>query len=285
MGTTGRILVTGAGGQVGRSVLDQLVPTGARIRVSGRKPENLTVPDGVEVVRADYTEPDSLTAALDGVRKVFLYAVPDGIANFVAAARAAEVEHVVLLSSHTVIESFPGQQPIVEMHRVVEQAIVDSGIPYTFLRPANFATNILMWGWPEMIRGAGVLRFGYPESHSDAIHEADIAEVGVRALTEPGHEGQGYFLTGPTSVTQREQAEIIGEVIGRPVRYDALTHDEFVAELRPIVPSWVLDALLGYWVGSDGRPSPLTTAVQDVTGHPARSFHQWAIDHAADFTS
>jgi uncharacterized protein YbjT (DUF2867 family) len=272
------ILVTGASGQVGRHVAAQLRSIGADFVVSGRNPESL----GPNAVYADLTDPSTLPAALSGVSKVFLYTVPEGIDGFLEAA--AGVSHIVLLSSQTVVDAIPSRQPIAEMHQVVEDAIVSSGIPYTFLRPENFASNILMWGWPSMIRSGGVLRFPYPESHSDAIHEADIAAVAVKVLTSSGHEGKSYFLTGPESVTQRAQLEIIGEAVGKPVRYEELTDAEAREALKPIVPEWVMDAVVGYWAHTDGVPAPITDEVERITGVPARSFKQWAADHVADFT-
>jgi uncharacterized protein YbjT (DUF2867 family) len=278
--TVGKILVTGASGQVGRCVVEHLRDVNADIRLSGRNPAAL----GADAVFADLTKPETLPAALAGVSKVFLYTVPAGVDGFLDAARKAGVEQIVLLSSQTVVDAIPQRAPIVEMHRVVEEAIAASGIAYTFLRPENFASNILMWGWPEMIRADGVLHFPYPESHSDAIHEADIAAVAVRTLTEPGHEGKSYFLTGPESLTQREQLDIIGEAIGKPVRYHELTDAEARAALAPIVPDWVMDAVVGYWAHTDGVPAPITDEVQRITGAAPRSFKQWAADHVADFT-
>jgi uncharacterized protein YbjT (DUF2867 family) len=274
----GKILVTGASGQVGRHVVAQLREAGADFVESGRRPEDL----GDNAVYADLTEPSTLPAALSGVSTVFLYAMPSGIDGFLEAA--AGVSHIVLLSSQTVVDAIPSRRLIAEMHQVVEDAIVSSGIPYTFLRPENFASNILMWGWPAMIRADGVLRFPYPESHSDAIHESDIAAVAVKVLTSPGHEGKSYFLTGPESITQRSQLEIIGEAVGKPVRYEELSEARAREVLKPIVPEWVMDAVVGYWAHTDGVPAPITDEVERITGAPARSFKQWAADHVADFT-
>ncbi|MGA5701792.1 NAD(P)H-binding protein [Peterkaempfera bronchialis] len=279
-----KVLVIGAGGQVGASVVEQLLDAGAAVRAGARNPEKLSLPDSVEVVRTDLLQPETLKAALDGVAKVFLYAVPQGIADFLDAARAAGVRQIVLLSSQTVVDAFPEQKPITEMHQAVEEAIVASGIPYTFLRPHNFATNILMWGWPESIRAEGRVRFPYPESHSDVIHEKDIAAVAVAALTGPGHENRAYFLSGPESVTQRRQLEIISEVIGRPLEFEELTEAEAREALAPIVPVWVMDAVVGYWAHSDGIPTHLSDTVERITGRPARTFAEWVADHAAAFT-
>ena len=278
------ILVIGAGGQVGAGVVEQLLAAGATVRASARNPEKLALPAGVEVVQADLAQPQTLPAALAGVRKVFLYALPQGIGDFLEAAALAGVEHLVLLSSQTVVDSFPEQKPITDMHQSVEAAIVASGIAYTFLRPHNFATNILMWGWPQSIRAEGKVSFPYPESHSDAIHEKDIAAVAVAALTEDGHQNQAYFISGPESVTQRRQLEIIGEALGRPLVFDELTDAQARQALEPIVPVWVMDAVVGYWAHSDGVPTHLSDTVERITGRPARGFADWVADHLSDFT-
>ncbi|MFD7411166.1 NAD(P)H-binding protein [Kitasatospora purpeofusca] len=281
----GKILVTGATGQVGAEVLAQLLAAGADVRAGARTPEKLAPPAPVDTAALDLTDPDTYGPALAGVDKVFLYAVPQGTADFLAAAREAGVRHVVVLSSQTVVDAFPVQKPIVEMHRAVEDAVLASGIAYTFLRPHNFATNILMWGWPESIRAEGRIRFPYPESHSDAIHEKDIAAVAVAALTGEGHENRAYFISGPQSITQREQLADLAEALGRPLEFEELTDAEAREALAPIVPIWVMDAVVGYWANSDGVPTEVSDTVERLTGRPARTFAEWARDHAADFTA
>ncbi|HEX4704586.1 MAG TPA: hypothetical protein VH352_20835, partial [Pseudonocardiaceae bacterium] len=162
--------------------------------------------------------------------------------------------------------------------------VVASGIPYTFLRPANFASNTLLWGWADSIRAESVVRFPYPESTSDAIHEADIAAVAAAVLTDPaGHVGQSYFISGPTPITQRAQAEAIAAAIGRPVRVEELTPDESRAALRRIVPEWVIEATIAWWAATDGVQCEVTDLVAKITGTPARPFTEWAADHVADF--
>jgi uncharacterized protein YbjT (DUF2867 family) len=283
MGSNETILVTGAGGHVGSWVVKGLHVAGAKVRAGGRSPGRLRLPEGVESVYVDLASPETLPAALAGVGKVFLYTVPSGIDAFVAAAAAAKVEHVVVLSSNTVEEDIPERKPIADMHRAVEEPLAESGIPFTFLRPAHFATNVLLWHWDKMIKATGRVRFPYPESHCDAIHERDIADVAVEALTGSGHEGQAYFITGPESVTQRRQCELIGAALGRPVPFEEITPEEARAQLGAFMPAWVMAPTLGYWAVSDGVPSPVTDLVPKLVGHPARSFAEWAIDHAGDF--
>lgn len=285
MAFSGKILVTGTTGRVGRAVLDELRSVGAPVRAGARTPGKLSLPADVEVTRADLTDPATLSAALDGVDKVFLYAVPQGVHGFVSAAQAAKVKHIVVLSSQTVVDRLPAQQAITEMHRVVEEAVAGSGIPYTFLRPHNFASNILMWGWGESIRRTGGVRFPYPESHSDAVHEKDIAAAAATVLTEPGHEGRSYYVSGPESITQRRQLEVISEVTGRPLRFDEITPEQARVELAPYVPEWVRDAVFGYWAASDGVPAHVSDDVEKLTGRPARSFAEWVADHTAEFVS
>ncbi|WP_327679374.1 NAD(P)H-binding protein [Kitasatospora sp. NBC_00458] len=281
----GKILVTGATGQVGAEVLAQLLAAGADVRAGARTPEKLAPTTAAETAVLDLTDPETYGPALAGVEKVFLYAVPQGTEGFLAAAKEAGVRHVVVLSSQTVVDAFPVQRPIVEMHRAVEAAVVASGIPHTLLRPHNFATNILMWGWPESIRAEGRIRFPYPGSHSDAIHEKDIAAVAVVALTQPGHENQAYFISGPASITQREQLAVLAETLGRPLEFEELTDAQAREALAPIVPVWVMDAVVGYWEGSDGVPTEVSDTVEKLTGRPARTFAEWARDHVADFTA
>lgn len=277
--------MTGATGRVGGDVVRQLVPSGARVRAASRNPERCPAPAGVERTRLDLSRPETFGAALEGVESVFLYAVPDGADRFLDAARAAGVRHVVLLSSHTLYEvaEIPERAPIAEMHERVEEAVLASGLDWTFLRPANFASNILMWGWADSIRTEGVVRFPYPDSTSDAIHEADIAAAAVTVLTEPVHQGQGYFISGPEPISQRRQAETISAVIGRPVRIEELSPDQAREQLRRLLPEWVIEPTMAWWAATDGVDCVVTDVVEKLTGTPARSFSQWAVDHAADF--
>ncbi|WNG44742.1 NAD(P)H-binding protein [Archangium minus] len=275
------ILVTGATGNVGRHVVQQLLAAGVPVRATSRRPESVNLPGQVEVVGADLTQPATLPAALAGVRKVFLYAEPRGIDGFVAAAKAAGVKHVVLLSSSSVVAADAETNPIARLHLDVERPLQASGIPWTFIRPGAFATNSLMWA--HSIRSDSVVRTPYPESHSTPIHEEDLAEVAVRALLDPGHENASYVLSGPESLTQRRQVELIAEAIGRPVRLEVITPARAREEMSRVMPPMAVDALLRYQALSDGSPLPVQATARDVTGRPARTFAQWARDHASDF--
>jgi len=267
------VLITGARGNVGRHVVEGLVEAGAQVRAGGRDPASVRVPEGVETVPVELRDPATLPTALAGVRAVFLYTEPQGIGGFVEAAKAAGVEHIVLLSSSSVVAPNAERNPIAQRHSAVERPLADSGLPCTFIRPGGFATNALRWS--DDIRAHGIVRIPHPEAQVAPIHEKDIAAVAVRMLTDPRRVGAHVTLTGPRSLPQRRQVELIGEAIGRDIGCAELP----VEQARGTVP----DALLRYLAASNGRPVPVNDVVRDVTGRPARTFAEWAVEHAADF--
>ncbi|MCF3178344.1 NAD(P)H-binding protein, partial [Streptomyces sioyaensis] len=108
-----------------------------------------------------------------------------------AAAEAAGSPHIVLLSTSSLTRENAENNPIAQMHVAVETRLQASGLPWTFLRPGTFATNTLQWA--PAIRATGTVKAPYPQAHASAIHEADIADIAVRAFTESGHEGQAYL--------------------------------------------------------------------------------------------
>lgn len=262
-------LVTGARGGVARAVIDRLVAAGEDVRAASSDPSATPPIEGVPVVGFDLADPDNLKAVLDGVDRVFMYAVHSGVENFLAAARDAGVPHIVLLSS--IAAEFPSN-PIGDLHLAVENPLRESGIAYTILRPGMFATNALRWA--DAVR-SGVVALPYPEAHVTPIHEGDMADVAAAALTGPGHEGRIYPLDGPESLTVRRQVELIGEAIGRDLRVEVLPPEKATA----VMPAPVLEMLAGA-VGKPQTPGPNSGA---ITGIPSRTFAQWARDHAEDF--
>lgn len=280
------ILVTGARGNVARALVGQLLDAGQDVRAAGRDPGRARLPDGVEVVAADLARPESWDAALNGVTKVFLYAGTAGLGGFLS--RAGGLVQVVLLSAAGADPA--SDDAITRAHGEAEQAVRDSGIPWTFLRPGGFAANRLLW--TEPIRTAGVVRDPFPGSHSALIHEADIAAVAACALTASGHLGAEYPLTGPESLTVRRQAELIGLAIGRPVRVEVQDLDDYRRELTTafearglgaVGSADVVEARIRRLAALVDRPQPTTETVRTVTGRPARGFPEWAADHAAAF--
>lgn len=252
-------LVIGASGNVGRHVAADL-PGPLRRLARTAQPG---------FVQADLREPDSLIPALDSVERVFLVwpgpATP-GIEAAVATI-ASRVRRIVYLSAISAESGFWGD---------VEKAITASGVEWTFLRGGGFATNTL--GWADMIKRDGVVRWPYGRAKRSLIHEKDLADAAVRALTTDEHVGATYDLTGPAALTQIEQVRQIGDAIGRDVRWEDVPPEN----ARPMLGAFA-DSALAYWASLVEHPEPVTDGVPRITGHAARTFASWARDHAADF--
>ncbi|KAB1908974.1 NAD(P)H-binding protein [Micromonospora sp. AMSO1212t] len=280
MSTHRTVLVTGATGNVGGHVVTRLLELGADVRALVREPSTSRLPSGVAVAGGDLTRPDTLDAALAGVDSVFL--VWPGLSTAAAPAtveRLAEpARRVVYLSA---MGGRDGERPVGfwgEMEDLIER----TGLESTFLRASGFATNTL--GWAEQIRTRGVVRWPYGHARRSLIHEKDLAAVAALALTEDRHVGAAYTLTGPEAVSQQEQVRLIGTAIDRDLRWE----EQPRAKAREsLLAAWgdpaFVDMALDGWAAMSDTPEPVTTTVEDVTGVPARTFRQWALDHAADF--
>jgi uncharacterized protein YbjT (DUF2867 family) len=167
-------------------------------------------------------------------------------------------------------------------HAELERLMAASGVESTILRPGMFASNVRLW-WGPAIANGGVVRWPYAAAETAPIDERDVAAVAARALTEAGHGGRDCVLTGPQSLTQAGQVKVIGDVLGREVRFEELSPEEFRTETAGTWPPMVLDMLLNAWAAAVGRPAYVTTTVADVTGSTARTFRQWVTDHADAF--
>ena len=127
------------------------------------------------------------------------------------------------------------------------------------------------------------MRWPYLAAPTAPIDERDIAAVAVRALCEHGHAAAEYVLTGPQSLSQFEQISTIGRVIGRSLRVEEMSPDEARRQWLPVWPAPVVNMLLDAWAAAVGQPAFVTSTVEQITGTPARTFFDWASDHAADF--
>jgi uncharacterized protein YbjT (DUF2867 family) len=278
------ILVTGATGHVGRHVVSQLLRTGATVRAVARDPASAGLPGGVDVVRGDLSTPDTLNTGLNGVDAVFLLwpGLTADLAPAVLDVIGKHARRLVFLSSLGIRDDL-AQQPdsINALHADIERLIEQSGLEWTFLRPGGFATNTL-W-WVPQIRAKGVVRWVYGACARASIHERDIAAVAVRVLTTGGHGGAKYLLTGPQTLTQVEQVQIIGEVISRPLRFEEISPEAMRSQMLTWLPPAVVDGALTYWARLVTEPEVVSPTVEEVTGAPARSFRDWVSDHAGDF--
>jgi uncharacterized protein YbjT (DUF2867 family) len=279
-----KILATGATGHVGREVVSGLMDAGSDVRALTRDPNSADLPAGVEVARGDLSDPETLDAGLDGVEAVFLvwpFLTAEAAPAVVDAVRK-HARRIVYLSSMSVRDDVEQQaEPISAFHADLEHSIERSGLEWTFLRCSGFATNTL--GWAKQIRADGFVRWPYGAASRSLIHERDIAAVAVRALSGDGHGGAKYLLTGPRALTQVEQVRIIGEAIGRPLRFEEISPEAARQQMVGYLPSSAVDGALDAWAKMVAEPEPVTSVVEEITGVPARTFREWAFGHADNF--
>lgn len=281
-----RVFVIGSTGRIGREVVAQLEIRDTAVRALTRDPEAAKFSSKVELVRGDLTSPSSLDAHLDGVDAVFLVwtAPPVSVAQ-VLERIAKRVRRIVFLSAplKTPHPLFQQPNPRRALAEQIERLIESSGMEWTFLRPGMFAANALGW-WAPQIRADDVVRWPHLTSPSAPVAESDIAAIAVRALCDQGHAGAEYVLTGPQSLTQFEQISLIGRAVGRPLRIEEISPDEARREFA--AASWspsVVNMLLDAWAAAIGSAAFVTSTFEEITGKPAMTFQQWAVDHAAEF--
>lgn len=276
------ILVTGATGSVGRHVLADLLAAGHRVRALTRNPDSADIPERAEIVQGDLAKPDLLADALLGVHAVYLMAMGGSPQQVVDVAKRSGVQRIVLLSTDEVRDDVEGRpNAVAEVHGAFERAVARSGLRWTVLRPNEFAGNSLQWA--PQIRAGDVVRAPYPLACTAPIHERDIAAVAVRALTEDGFHGATYVLTGPHALTHADQLDMIGAAIGRRLRFHEIPAEQAREAMVRYAPVPIVDAVLGQLAAAVDHPPVLTDTVRATTGRPARTFQEWAREHADDF--
>ncbi|MFF0885123.1 NAD(P)H-binding protein [Streptomyces sp. NPDC003456] len=278
------ILVTGGTGMVGRALLRQL-PDGVKVRVMARDPGRVTgARPGVEAVAGDFEDAGSLDRALAGVRTAFLVTTAVGGRDderFLRAAGGAGVQRVVKLSAAAVLDD-RADDLITRWQRASEEALRGSGLEWTLLRPRAFMSNSLSWA--ASVRSEGVVRALNGTAANAVVDPRDIARAAVRVLTEEGHGGRAYTLTGPEAITPVEQTRQLGRLLGVPLGFEELSREEARAGLGRRYPEPVVEALLASAERQRaGAKVRVDTAVPALTGRPAGVFRQWARDHLEAF--
>ncbi|MEU4602946.1 NAD(P)H-binding protein [Kribbella sp. NPDC023972] len=267
------VLVTGARGKIARAVVAALTTAGHPVRVATR----VAAADVPDAVTYDPSDPGPV---LRDISQVFLYADPASAPAFVAAAEAAGVKQVVLLSSMAAQGDDPG-----DPHREAERIIGTGAYATTFLQPGAFMSNVAFWA--HQIRATGEVRLPYLDAEEAPIHEQDIADVAVRVLLDGpgnGHDGRAYALTGPESMTRTRQIQLITEVTGVPITPVDLTPAEARTELAPTMRNPAqLEHLMSYWSSRVGQPQPIEPAVELLTAHTPRTFTTWLKDNPTVF--
>ncbi|WP_434739456.1 NAD(P)H-binding protein [Micromonospora sp. SH-82] len=267
-----RVLVTGATGTVGRHLVTHLHEAGHEVRALTRRPASAGLPAGVHVVAGDLSDVGTLGPAFDGVDAVHLitFGGDDDLTNgpgLVALAERYGIRRATVLG---------GWSPT-----GVESALAAGGIDWTVVQPKEFMGNAREWA--DEIRTAGTVSMlaTFP---SAVVHEADIAAVAAHALTEDGHGGRSYPLTGPQALTPAERVRILAEVTGRDITLVHLTEDEERARLKG--HGYDDDYVeFGIQLATDPPEAAgvVLPTVEAVTGRPARTFTLWAQENAELF--
>lgn len=289
---TSPVIVTGATGAIGRLVVAGLLDAGHTVRGMSRHPQLAALPDGADVVFGDLDDPSTLRRAFDGAAQLVLIAAPEAVEAVVSRAKQAGIEHVVVVSSAAVTAGYD-----TTYNAVVEQAVMGSGLDWSIVRPGEFATNsLLIWGPAIKTDRRAVEPF--PDQIGHPIHEADIADVVLADLLDPRRRRRIDTIIGPDSLTKREQVAAIAEAIGEHITLDEVSAEQARGFYRAQggFAAANADFLFGFesYDGVEGiADEPHDTSAPDddayltldqITGTPARTFCQWAHDHAPDFT-
>ena len=275
------IVITGATGNVGRPLVAELAAAGVRVRAVTRTPKTARFPDGVEVA-------ESVADALPGASAVFLNsrALGEDLAGVIAQSARAGVAKLVALSAINADDDFSRQPSRFrgDRNKEVEELVIDSGLPWVSLRPSVFATNFAGM-WSAQIRAGDVVAGPYAQASSAPIVESDISAVAAHALLADELVGQRIPLTGPQSFTNAELVEVIGAVLGRPLRYQEappdIVRDRFIGLG---FPAEFADAYVAMLAETLDKPALVTFDVEKIVGRPALTFADWVSQHRAVFT-
>jgi len=279
------ILLTGATGTVGRTLAGMMstasIPFKAFVRDPVRAREILGAhAQAAELVRGDLVDPTSLEAALDGTQTLFLLnGNPDLELATVEAAARAGVRRIVKQSALAA-----GLEPPA-FHRRVEEALERSDLGWTHLRPTAFMQTLFAY-LPQLVESDGAFRLPAGDGRIAWVDARDIAAVAFRALTESGHEGRIYPITGPESLSMAEVAREISAASGRSVRYEDLAPEK--ARKRMVdrgLPTQMASFLVGFYsLMREGSTDFATSTVVEVTGEPARDISTFAQQHSSVFS-
>jgi uncharacterized protein YbjT (DUF2867 family) len=273
-------LVTGATGQVGGEVVRALAGAGQPVRALTRRQDRPELPPAVEPIVGDLNEPVSLRPALAGASGVFLLPGYADMPEVLAEARRAGVSRVVQLSGMSA-GSGDMDNAITRYMAASEQAVRESGLSWTILRPAAFMSNTLQWR--SQLRAGDVVRAPFAQVHAAMTDPADIAAVAALALIMPGHEGRVYALSGPEPLAPAGRVAILGQVLGRDLKFEAQSDEDARAEMSAAMPAKYVDAFFRFYADGTLDESKVLPTVHALTGRPPRTFAQWAKEHAGAF--
>jgi len=276
------ILVTGATGNVGKELVKLLIEKGTRFRVLVRDPKKLAVHSNqMEIAIGDLDKPETFLPGLRGIDKLF-FVTPDTkqVTHLLQAARQAGVKHIIKLSTIEADRSLgPGK-----WHRQQEELIKSMGFTWTFLRPTMMMVNTIEW-WGATIKSQNAVYFPGGNGKVPPVDPYDVATAVCTVLTEPGHEGKIYELTGPESFTIGEMVTILTKVLNKPIQYrDVPVFAAAVGMLRFGLPFYLVIGLM-QTLGALRRSeyAYVTDSVERLGKGKPRTFEQWCLHHREAF--
>jgi uncharacterized protein YbjT (DUF2867 family) len=278
-------LVTGATGDIGSKVVELLLQRGIRPRVFVRDAQKAHAHfgDSVDVFTGDLADVSSLQSALAGADKLFLVnsgsQIPALDATAAKAAKAAGIKHLVKLSSMDVQHGLA----IGAWHEQGEAAIRACGVPFTFIQPTGFMSNLLAWA--RSIRTEGIVHSSAGEGRRAFIHSSDIAAVATEVLISNNYKGQSLPITGPEALTFAEATAKIGSAIGRQLTFQTISDDEARERYAKVSGSVEeTEAHVALWRAiREGRLAFVTDTVEHILGRSPINLDQWTIENAAAF--
>ncbi|MFI9404656.1 SDR family oxidoreductase [Nocardia sp. NPDC052316] len=272
------IVVTGATGNIGAHLVRTLAEAGQQVTAVSRGGGDAVLPVGVRTMRADLGDPASLAPAVAGAEALFLLITGEQLVSgpdpelLLKVAEAGGVRRVVFVSSQGVAtrSSAEGYARLIAF----EEAIRRSGLEWTLLRPAGFFSNT--YAWAESVRAERTVAAPFGAIGLPSIDPADIAAVAAAALTEDGHAGQVYTLTGPALSTPQEQAAAIGAALDAPVRFVELTRAQAYTGMTQFMPGPVVEHTLSILGEPTAAEQEISQDVRRVLGRAPASYAEWA---------
>jgi uncharacterized protein YbjT (DUF2867 family) len=281
------VLITGATGMIGLPLVLTLALRRVHVRAVARSIQSRDFPAGVSYVNADLAEPESLVPALKGVDTLFVHprAVGARAAELVELAAEHGVQRVVALSALDVEEDLALQPSrfIGDRNREIEEAVSNSGLSWACVRAPSYVRHV-----PDLfaaqIRVGDVVRGPYAAFAECPIHERDLVDVIARVLLDGELQGRRFEMTGPQSLTHQEMVDVISAVIGRQLQFEEISSRTAASQLVANgLPTEFATALMNRWERNPGRRPTVTDELQQLTGHPARTFAEWVAANAASF--